>query len=63
MKIFKQNCMNDFEQVESFDRDPIMESLLTIEILTTNELNYQVIDIGMGNYCQMQAQFWCSCYF
>lgn len=42
--------MNDSEQVETFERDPLMESLLTTKILSTNDLNYQVIDVGMGNY-------------
>lgn len=27
-----------------------MESILTSKILSTNDLNYQVIDVGMGNY-------------
>lgn len=42
--------MNDSEQVETFERDPLMESLLTIEILSKNDFNYQVTNIGMGNY-------------
>ena len=49
-KITKKNYMNEYEQVDTFDRDPIMESLLTIKILSANDLNYQVIDVGMGNY-------------
>lgn len=42
--------MNDLKKVEIFERDPLMESLLTIEILLANKLNYQVTKIGMGNY-------------
>lgn len=42
--------MNDYEQVEIFERDLLMESLLTAKILSTNDLNYHVTDVGMGNY-------------
>lgn len=43
--------MNEFEQVETYEKDPIMESLLTTETLLKNDLNYQVTDIDMRNYC------------
>lgn len=49
-KASEQNYMNDFEKVENLKMDPVMESLLTIEILSTNELNYQVTNISMGHY-------------
>lgn len=39
-KITKQNCKNDLEQVETFERNPLMESLLNINILLANDLNY-----------------------
>ena len=42
--------MNALRLVETYDQDPFMESLLTIEILLANESEYQVTDIGMGNY-------------
>lgn len=32
--------MNTFDQVEYFERDPLMELLLTIEIISKNGLNY-----------------------
>ena len=32
--------MNAYEQVEIFERDPLMESLLTIEIILANDLKY-----------------------
>lgn len=50
MNIIEQNCMNDCEQVEIFERYPLMESLLTIEILSTNDVNYKFTNVGMGNY-------------
>lgn len=43
--------MNGLGNIETFDQNPLMKSLLTIEILLANNLNCQVIDVGMGNYC------------
>lgn len=40
MKLSEQNCMNGFEQIETFDRDLVMESLLNIKIHSINDLNY-----------------------
>lgn len=42
--------MNDFEKVEYFERDPLIESLLIIEILLVNDLIYQFTNVGMRNY-------------
>lgn len=42
--------MNDPEQVETFERDTFMESLLTTKIISANDLNYQVTNSGMGKY-------------
>lgn len=50
MKFSKQNCMNASRLVETYDWNPMMESFLTTEILLVNDLNYQVTDVGMGNY-------------
>jgi len=36
--------------VEVFESNILRESLLIIEFISTNDLNYQVIDAGMGNY-------------
>jgi len=36
--------------VEVFESDTLRESLLTTKVLSTNDLNYQIIDVGMGNY-------------
>lgn len=49
-KIYRYNYMNDFEKVEYLKRHPLMGSLLTIEILSANDLIYQVIYVGMKNY-------------
>ena len=48
--ITKQNYMKEPKQEDTFERDPLMKSLLTTKILSQNDLNYQVTKIGMGNY-------------
>ena len=58
-KITEQNCINDPEPVEMFKRYMLKETLLIIEILSANDLNYQVIYISMGTivYMKMCSQF------
>lgn len=48
--IFEQNCMITPKMLETFDQDAFMESLLTIKIISVNELNYQFTKADMGNY-------------
>jgi len=47
-KIYEKNCMIGSEMLETFDQDPLMESLLIIKILSENDLNYYIINTGMG---------------
>jgi len=39
-KVSKKKYMNAPRLVETYDQDPLMQSLLTIEILSVNDLNY-----------------------
>lgn len=39
-KISKQICMNAHVLVETYDQDPLIESLLTTKILSDNDLDY-----------------------
>lgn len=50
-KVFEQKYMNAPRLMETYDQDPVIESLLTTKILSINDLNYQVTNVGMGNYC------------
>jgi len=36
--------------MEIFEKDTLRESLLTTKVLSTNDLNYQVIDASLGIY-------------
>jgi len=42
--------MNGPQLVEVFESDTLRESLLTIKFLSIIDLNYQVTDVGIGNY-------------
>jgi len=45
--IIEQNYMNGLEPIEVFEMDTLRETILKTKILLVNDLNYQVIDIGM----------------
>jgi len=49
-KIIEQNCMNGLQLVEVFESDTLRESLLTIEVLSANDLNYQITNASIENY-------------
>jgi len=42
--------MNGPQSVEVFESDTLRESLLTTIVLLGNDLNYHIIDAGIGNY-------------
>ena len=42
--------MNSPQLVKVFESDTLRESLLTTKVLSANDLNYQVTDVGMENY-------------
>ena len=42
--------MNGLQLVEVFESDTLRESLLTIEVLSANDLNYQITNASIENY-------------